>query len=107
MVAAELDEPPVIEHSPRGQNQACDAKTCFAESERIFREIGREDELARTLRSWAMYELRIGNQEQAKVKWKVSRELFRKIGATYEVNRMAEFPKRDARRKNRADGNPD
>jgi class 3 adenylate cyclase/tetratricopeptide (TPR) repeat protein len=97
MVGAALKEPPVLEHSPLGPNRACDAGICFAESERIFRELGREDELARTLRSWARHELRLGNQELAEAKWKEARELFENVGATHELNRMAEFPEHAAR----------
>jgi tetratricopeptide (TPR) repeat protein len=91
-VAAALEEPPVLEHSPLGPNRACEAGICFAESERIYREIGREDELARTLRTWARHELKLGNQERAAEKWEEARKFFDKIGATYEVTRMAESP---------------
>jgi hypothetical protein len=65
---------------------------CFAESDRIFREMAREDELARTLRAWARYELEFGDRDKAAARWKEARALFEKIGATHEVARMAELP---------------
>jgi len=71
--------------------RACDAQVCFAESERIFREIRREDELARTLRAWARCESESGDREQAEGMWKEARELFEKLGAVQEVNRMGEL----------------
>ena len=97
MVAARLQVPPVLEHTPLGPNRACDAAMCFGESERIFRELGREDELARTLRSWARYELEFGHPEQAAGKWEEARGLFEKIGATHEVARMADLSETAAR----------
>ena len=93
MIAARLREPPVLEETPWGPNRACEAGMCFAESDRIFRGLGREDELARTLRSWAKYELEFGYPEHAAAKWEEARGLFEKIGATHEVARMAELPK--------------
>lgn len=91
MVIAEMPQPPSLTHSPPGVAGVCDAGTCFAESERIFREIGRDDELARTLRSWAEHELVLGRRSQAEEKWEEAKGLFEKIGATHEVARMTEL----------------
>ncbi len=106
MVAARLQVPPVLEHTPLGPNRACDAAMCFGESERIFRELGREDELARTLRSWARHELEFGHPEQAAAKWKEARGLFEKIGATHEVARMADLPEPTVRPSRSSQGQP-
>lgn len=107
MVIAEMREPPELEHSPLGPNSICDAGICFLESDRIFREIGREDELARTLRAWAMHEHRLGHQQQAEIKWEEAKGLFEKIGATHEVARMKERPGDAAHPTQGSGGHPD
>ncbi len=64
------------------------APTCFAESQRIFEEVGAEGEQARTLRAWATYELTSGNQQQGQVMWSTARGLFARLDMTLEVERM-------------------
>jgi tetratricopeptide (TPR) repeat protein len=91
MVVCRLTEPPILAHTPLGPGRACDAQVCFAESARIFRKIGREDELARTLRAWARYEHESGDREHAEGMWNEAKELFGKLGAVREVNRMGKL----------------
>jgi predicted ATPase/class 3 adenylate cyclase len=67
------------------------AEECFAESERIFREIEREDELARTLRAWASYHLSRGNDDLGIPFWQESKRIFAELGADLEVKRMEEY----------------
>jgi class 3 adenylate cyclase/tetratricopeptide (TPR) repeat protein len=67
------------------------AEECFAESERIFREIEREDELARTLRDWASYHLSRGNDDLGIPFWQESKRIFAELGADLEVKRMEEY----------------
>jgi tetratricopeptide (TPR) repeat protein len=67
------------------------AEECFAESERIYKEIQREDERARTLREWAKYHFVQGNPQTGVRMWKEARAIFTQLGAYMEVDRMEEI----------------
>jgi tetratricopeptide (TPR) repeat protein len=67
-----------------------DARACFSKSERIFAEAEIEMENARTLREWARYEFEMGNRDQATEMWQKARDIFAKLGAEMEVQRMKE-----------------
>jgi hypothetical protein len=69
-----------------------DVRACFTKSERTFAEAEIEMERARTLREWARYEFKIGNRDQATNMWQEAREIFTKIGAEMEVQRMSTLP---------------
>jgi class 3 adenylate cyclase/predicted ATPase len=69
-----------------------DAKDCFSNSLKIFTEAEIDMERARTLREWARYEIHRGNKEEGANMWQEARELFAKIGAQIEVERMKELP---------------
>ncbi|HEY88261.1 MAG TPA: tetratricopeptide repeat protein [Thermoflexia bacterium] len=60
-------------------NQVYNAPICFATSRRIFTEMGAAGELARTLRAWAKYELRHGNQEQSEKLAAAASEIFARL----------------------------
>jgi tetratricopeptide (TPR) repeat protein len=64
------------------------AQDCFAKSEKIFAELEINGERARTLREWARYLFKTGDQERAAAKWQAAREIFAKLGAEMEVQRM-------------------
>jgi hypothetical protein len=81
---------PVTTHG-EGQPRTAGAEACFAESERIFKNIEREEERARTLREWARYKLEQGNQKQGMRLWEQARAIFVRLGAQPEVNRMEEL----------------
>jgi serine/threonine protein kinase/tetratricopeptide (TPR) repeat protein len=68
------------------------AERCFQESLRIAQETGLDSEKARTLRAWALYEMAAGNLNQATTMWQESREIFEKMGAQLEAERMSEMP---------------
>ena len=68
------------------------ANDCFAKSEAIFVEGEIDMERARTLRAWAMYKLETGNQEEATRMWQEAREIFARLGADMEVQRMTDLP---------------
>jgi class 3 adenylate cyclase/predicted ATPase len=74
------------------QSVEYDSEACFSKSERIFAEAELEMERARTLREWAKSTSRMGNQGQAEKLWLESRQLFVKLGADMEVQRMANPP---------------
>lgn len=69
-----------------------DTDTCFAKSVKIFAEAEIEMERARTLREWAKSSFRRGNQEQAEKMWQEGREIFVRLGADMEVQRMTDQP---------------
>jgi class 3 adenylate cyclase/predicted ATPase len=69
-----------------------DARACFATSEKIFGESEINGERARTLREWAKYEFRMAHQEQATKMWQEARDIFGKLGADTEVQRMSNLP---------------
>ncbi|HKY56083.1 MAG TPA: tetratricopeptide repeat protein, partial [Anaerolineales bacterium] len=69
-----------------------DAEFCFSKSLKILTDAQIDSERARTLREWASYELKRGNKEQAKKMWQEAREIFTKLGAQMEVERMKEMP---------------
>ena len=69
-----------------------EANTCFSKSETIFAEGEIDMERARTLREWATYKLKTGDQEEAAKMWQEAREIFAKLGADMEVQRMSNPP---------------
>jgi hypothetical protein len=56
---------------------------------RIFAEAGIEGERAQTLRAWARYELEHGDRVRGSAMWAEARDLFARLGAQPEVERMA------------------
>jgi len=92
LVAARLPEPRAIEDKDAGQPRHYDAAACFAESLRICADTGMEGERARTLRAWATVELERGDKERGAAMWQEAREVFARLGAELEVERMANLP---------------
>jgi tetratricopeptide (TPR) repeat protein len=66
-----------------------DARACFAESLRICDETGMEGEKALTLRAWARFELAHGEKARGEELWQQAREIFVRLGADLEAERMA------------------
>ena len=73
-----------------------DPESCFARSEKIFAEAEIDMERARTLREWAKSLFRTGESARAEALWTQAREIFMKLGAEKEVERMANLPFDDA-----------
>ena len=69
-----------------------DAETCFSKSVKIFVDAEINSERARTLREWARYEFRRGNQEQGAKMWQEAQDIFARLGAEMEVERMNTLP---------------
>jgi class 3 adenylate cyclase/tetratricopeptide (TPR) repeat protein len=82
-VAAQLGRPVTIGDGSH------DARACFAESLRIFAEANMEGGKARTLKEWALFERQHGDAERGAAMWRESRDLFIKLGAEREAERMA------------------
>jgi len=68
-----------------------DAPTCFSESVKVFANAEIDSERARTLRAWARYELKRGNRQQSARMWQEARDIFARLGAQMEVDRMNEL----------------
>ncbi|HEY5730205.1 MAG TPA: tetratricopeptide repeat protein, partial [Anaerolineales bacterium] len=69
-----------------------DAETCFSKSAEIFIEAEIDLEHAHTLREWAHYKFKSGRSEQGRKMWHEAREIFAKLGAQKEVERMNTLP---------------
>jgi hypothetical protein len=69
-----------------------DADACFSKSETIFAQAEIEVERARTLREWAKHSFKKGDTEPATKMWQEAREIFAKLGADLEVERMNRLP---------------
>ena len=63
-------------------------QSCYAESLRIFTEIGMEAERAYTLRDWARYELAGGDRDKGAAMWGEARAIFEGLDMPLEVARM-------------------
>jgi len=87
-VAAYLHKPVPVEIGDTDMPRTADADACFAESERIFKEIEREDERARTLTVWAKYKLDLGDKKRGLPMWEEAKQIFTQLGARSEVERM-------------------
>ncbi len=92
IVAAQLAQPVDIQDMVTAQVQPFTATACFAESIRICTEKGMEGERAHTLRAWARHELEQGDKQRGVTMWREARELFAKLGADLEVERMTTPP---------------
>jgi serine/threonine protein kinase/tetratricopeptide (TPR) repeat protein len=65
------------------------AAECFAESLRVYTEMGAEAERARTLRDWARYEKERGQHQSGTVMWQESLEIFSRLKMDHELARMS------------------
>jgi tetratricopeptide (TPR) repeat protein len=91
-VSERLDQPIRVRDRATRQMIDYDANTCFAKSEAIFVDGEIDMERARTLREWALYKLKTGDQEEATRMWQAAREIFANLGANMEVQRMTDLP---------------
>jgi class 3 adenylate cyclase/tetratricopeptide (TPR) repeat protein len=66
------------------------AAECFAESLRVYTEMGAAAERARTLRDWARHEMSAGDPARGREMWRESREIFTRLGMSRELGRMTE-----------------
>jgi len=88
MVAGKTGNAILIKERKTRQPVDHDARACFAKSEKIFAELEIDGERARTLREWARYEYKSGNKERAAKMWQEAQDIFAKLGADMEVQRM-------------------
>lgn len=69
-----------------------DAETCFSKSVKIFIDAEIDSERARTLREWACYKLNLNDRVQGAKLWQEAQDIFAKLGAQMEVERMNTLP---------------
>lgn len=69
-----------------------DADACFGKSAAILAGADIELEYAHTLREWARYKFKSGDNEQGKKMWQEAMDIFAKLGAQMEVERMRAYP---------------
>jgi hypothetical protein len=93
MVSERLYKPISLRDRTTSEMIHYDANACFDKSETIFVEGEIDMERARTLREWATYKLKIGDQEEAIRMWQDARDIFAKLGADMEVQRMTDLPR--------------
>ena len=65
-----------------------DAAACFAESERLFVEMGADGERARTLRDWGKYEIGRGDRILGERLLREAGAIFKQLGMVKELERM-------------------
>jgi hypothetical protein len=91
-VASKTEKSITIKDKATHQSIDYDARACFAKSAKIFTDAEISGEQARTLREWAKYEFRMGNEEQAAKMWQEAKDIFARLGAEMEVRRMDQLP---------------
>jgi class 3 adenylate cyclase/predicted ATPase len=92
MVSEKLDRPIRIRERSTWEIRHYDPNACFSKSDAIFVEGEIDMERARTLREWATYKLKTGAQDEATSMWQEARDIFAKLGADLEVQRMTNLP---------------
>jgi len=88
MIAAQIGKPVSIKDSETKQLNSYTTQACFERSVSALTEAGMDGERARTLREWANYEFRNGDRGKGKSMWAEARDIFEKVGAKMEVERM-------------------
>lgn len=91
-VATHFDQPLSILEAEGKDTKLFTAADCFEESIRICQEYSMEGERARTLREWAISDIQSGAYDQGVLRWATARELFKELGADFEVAGMQELP---------------
>jgi tetratricopeptide (TPR) repeat protein len=92
MISEKTGNPVHLRQTGLGEMVEFSTEDCFNKSAEIFAEAEIEGERARTLREWAKYELGRNNRERGVKLWEEARSIFEKLGARFEVERMAELP---------------
>lgn len=92
LVCDKIGKPIDVKDPETRETVTVDAETCFQKSETIFVQAEIEVERARTLREWAKHSFKKGDSEQATKMWQDAREIFARLGAYMEVERMNRLP---------------
>jgi class 3 adenylate cyclase/predicted ATPase len=92
LISARMGTPLTLQEKRDSQETPFDTEACFAKSNQVLLEAEIEGERARTLREWAKYKFQSGDRDGSEALWNESREIFTKLGAQKEVERMNETP---------------
>ncbi len=92
MISAGSGQEVLVEDAETGQTKGYTAVNCFERSAEILQKAGLEDQQARTLREWATCELEAGDREKGTSLWEEARQIFARLGAQMEVERMESLP---------------
>jgi hypothetical protein len=92
LVCDKIGKPIDVKDPETRETVTVDAEICFQKSETIFVQAEIEVERARTLREWAKHSFKKGDSEQATKMWQDAREIFARLGAYLEVERMNRLP---------------
>jgi tetratricopeptide (TPR) repeat protein len=92
MVSEKMGEPIRLRETGLGELIDFPAEVCFHKSVEIFARAEMEGERARTLREWAKHAFKAGNEGQAAKMWEEARQVFARLGADLEVQRMSDPP---------------
>ncbi len=90
-LAAARGEPLPVRRRGKASPELLAAEACFAASERIYEQIDRKEERARTLREWGKYAYERGERSQGAAMWEEARRIFEEVGADLEAQRMSEL----------------
>ena len=88
MVSEQSGESIFVKDNMTNQEANYSAEDCFELSTKILLEAEIEGERARTLREWAKYEMGRGNKAKGAEFWEEARDIFVKLDAHMEVERM-------------------
>jgi tetratricopeptide (TPR) repeat protein len=88
MIAAQTGEPVAASETGAEATKRYSAGECFERSASALTEAGLDGERARTLREWAQFELKQGNNVQGMALWQEARDTFARLDAKLEVERM-------------------
>jgi predicted ATPase/class 3 adenylate cyclase len=91
LIAIRTEKPVQVVDRKTGLSSDFDPGACFFESNRIFSEIGVDGDRALTLREWGRYEMKIGRTDVGENKLQEALEIFEKLGAVLEVERMKTY----------------
>ena len=92
MICSQINNTLRFSDSDTHQEKDFDAEFCFNKSLQILTDAKIDTERPRTLREWARHEILQGDKEIGAKMWWESRELFVKLGAQLEADKMNELP---------------
>jgi len=87
-ISAQTEKPVSVKGRKAEKAGSYPTEVCFEHSVVALTEAGLDGERARTLREWARYELQSGDKDKGNTLWAEARDIFEKLGALLEVERM-------------------
>src|SRR4029453_13589829 len=91
-VAAQRKPAGIAPNGASDKSKMVEPVACFTESLLVSNEAALEAEKARTLRAWARYEFAQGDAGKGAGEWGEARDIFSRLGAELEAQRMEDLP---------------